>query len=108
MTTDYPFAQLHEDDVNDIQTMEQKLTGKYGKNIIVIAYEGAGSGDDETPVEHDQQDTEHLSQRGATFGFSDAHGDHHPTLASSTGRPLVDGEGLRFNDGEPVHEDELK
>jgi len=39
----YRFAALDSDDIDDVRRLESNLAAKYGKNILVIAYEQAGN-----------------------------------------------------------------
>jgi len=42
-----------------------------------------------------------INKRGSTFGYSEAHGDHYPTLGMLMSGRLAEGEDLRFSDTEP-------
>lgn len=105
MDDGYQFVDLSGDDLEQIRTMERKLTDKYDREIVLIAYEKPGKHAHESPIESGRPDDE-SPKRGPTFGFTDAQFDHHPTLASVMGQDLAGGEDLRFGDVEPPEKEE--
>lgn len=44
--TDYPFAELDRIDLSDVKELEDRLSSKHGKQIILIAYKHDAMGDD--------------------------------------------------------------
>lgn len=95
----YPFAKLTEDDQMKVAALEQELGQKYGREVILIAYE--------KPVRSSGAQMEvgqlagDINKRGSTFGYSDPHGDRYPTLGMLMYDRIAEGEDIRFSDAEP-------
>lgn len=104
MDSDYQFMNLSDDDLAQIRAFERDLADKYHRDIVLIAYEKPGEKARQSPIDREKRGR-NTPERGATFGVTHAHGDHHPTLASVMGKDLAGGEDLRFGDVEPPKQD---
>lgn len=115
MYNDYQFAALAEEDQQKLVALEHDLGQKYGREVILIAYEkpsesdaatqGASPGATQMEVGRLGVDS---NKRGPTFGYADAHGDHYPTLGLLMNERIAEGEDIRFSDAEPPNRDEKK
>lgn len=112
MYHDYAYATLAEEDRMKLAALEGELTRKYGREVILIAYEKPSESDasprttrsDDLWMEVGQLGVD-SNRRGTTFGYEEAHGDHYPTLGMLMYGRMADGEDIRFEDAEPPNRD---
>jgi len=76
----YRFADLSEEDRRRLNALEDDLARKYGRDVVIIAYEKDGSGAASARMEVGRLGVD-SQERGTTFGYGDAHFDAYPTLA---------------------------
>lgn len=108
MYDDYAFAALAEEDQMKLAALERELAQKYGREVILIAYEKSAESGASTMealsggarMEVGQMGVD-SNQRGTTFGYGEAHGDHYPTLGMLMYDRIAEGEDIRFSDTEP-------
>lgn len=99
MDGEYSIAKLSAEDQQRVQALERELGEQYGRPVVLIAYEKlgrSGSAGMEVGAFPSGADA-----RGSTFGFSESHGDHAPTLGSLKYGRIAEGEDLRLSDAEP-------
>ncbi len=102
MRDDYRLLDLAQGDLEKIQLLEQELAEKYGRPVVLMAYDAPDdAADDRQGAEAEAKNGGAPNgHRGATFGFTEPQGNHYPTLASVSGRDPVGAEELRRGDGQ--------
>lgn len=80
MDGEYRFANLSEEDRRRLSALEDDLARKYGRDVVIIAYEKDRSGVGSARMEVGRLGVD-SQERGTTFGYGDAHFDAYPTLA---------------------------
>ncbi|HHT27190.1 MAG TPA: hypothetical protein GXZ82_08105 [Firmicutes bacterium] len=64
----YRFAALDGDDIDDVRRLESALAAKYGRNILVIAYEQAGTQQQESSLSAGVEDDAALTDAADNSG----------------------------------------
>lgn len=123
MPPDYEFARLEQEDVDRVHAMEKELKKRYDREIVLIAYErsksagrakqaGEGelgrSGDVRGGAGEPADGGLGGSQRGTTFGYTEAQFDSYPTLADLQTKYDGNPDGLHRSVGEQAHKEEAQ